>query len=1193
MVFQSSQISGMVGGQMAMFANQHAFSQQVGVMAGTAPQMPMGGMQNPYPSSPSYAESGIVASLASGSGNLGAKIAGGMGMALPGMATGAALAGGLMGGSAGWLDPFTGVSRAFASGVGAGGMGVTGTLGHIGSAFSTGGLRAGGAMMAGGMGAAAAAAVPYYVAGKAIETVGANIYQGAQNIAEVGGMAGQYFGSQHGSASARPGGQMGRENIRGIVSAMHELVGEDTMRTMESLKGVMDKAGRMGMLTGVTDAQDFKQRFGKIVNQVQEVAKIMGTSLEEAMPALGQMRQMGLWRTSDILGTTMAAQAAGPAAGQMLQTMGAGARMSHAMGGTMRAGAMMGQASFSTMQAAVRAGTLTGEEVMEFTGGLGGAEGQAAMAQRLTGITSRFSQTSAGRLMMAGLGETEGGKFTGRIDEDKLSRFQSGEFNVQDLQGMGMKATRGKEGAMSFFRQAGRMGQNLGSQGGIEAMTQIVQQIADTKFGGSEEARHQLLQQMLGVGNREAELLGKLADDLPRIQDEETRRMDAVMRDTFGRLDRRQNASYQAFKDSLSHAWGEAVRPLQEIGERVATDFGEGLDSAADSLLGRVRRVPMGSQERIRLLRGGALGATASGIGAGDVGQSWLRGSVGRNVISNIREGGMGTIARAAAGMSGLGLIQQGAENAFGVDLGPSLGVNALIEGGHRSRALLAAGVRTGGGTLDLGGGLTTSRTDIEEARSRALRRSQGATMKRLKGKETPEKRDAMSVVKAELRKLIADPEKSKKLRELKEKDPVKYASEVTKMLRGTKSGRDAMATLREGGGELDDLDTLAIAQEEEGFGGGAHAADFAEISKALGVGYGDMDEVLEAQNEAVEGMVEAATGGDYSKLAGGLVASLNPIFGAMDTFTGGGFGESIGAALGLGPGVSESDIKSVMTGANAELMQKYLSGGISQEEMASEVERLEGGKGGKALGRLFRTLNADPAKKEAFKEQAAKFVGTRKAEVGIEARGRIREIASRSPTEVSGLGAESGSRFRSLVERYRGMGDGDEGIIREDLETLAGGITSKERRALVQGGGAFGKQVAGLSMILGGESGEGLGVMDEAQTQTFLKDLQKASGLDVKRLGDPALKELLEGGVKKGEVSRVRDLMAELSKTMVTETKKGMQSHNQRMAELMKEATSANTRFVMAVGEYIGKDNLTEAASKVVEAGRKASNLD
>jgi hypothetical protein len=1200
MVFQSSQISGMVGGQMAMFANQHAFSQQVGVMAGTAPQMPMGGMQNPFPQGPSYAQTGSM-----DSGDMGARMAGGMGMALPGAVMGATMGAGMMGGSAGWLDPFTGIPRAFARGAGTGGMGMLGTAQSIGRAFSTGGLRAGGAMMTGGLAAGAAAAVPYYVAGKAVETVGQNIYQGAQNIAEVGGMGQQYFGSQAGQAGAR-GNQMGRQNIQGIASALHELVGEDTMRTMDSLKVVMDKAGRMGMLAGITDAQQFKQKFGKIVGQVQEVAKIMGSSLEQAMPMFTEMRSMGLWKTSDIMGTAMAAKVAGTAAPQMMGAMSAGAQMSHAMGGSMRAGAMMGQQSFMTMQAARQSGVFSEEDIMEFTGGVGGAEGQRVMAQRMTGIMGKFGQTSAGRLMMAGMGELSEGKFTGRIDPEKLKRFQSGEFGVQDLQRMGMKATRGREGAMSFHRQAEKLGQSLGAQGGIESMTQIVQQIADTKFGGSEEARHQLLQQMLGVGNREAELLGTLADKLPQIQDEQARKTDAIMRDTFRRLDERQNRSFEGFKDAVSHSWGEAMRPLQEFGERLATGLGEGADTAMNKLMGRVRRVPMGSQERMRLLRTGALGGTAAGAGVTNLGASYLQPGMMGNAIENMRAGGMGGLVMGAVGASG---TQGGLMGALQIAGGPltggaiGIGMHLTQQTNARAQALLAAGVQTGTGTLDLGGGLTTTREDMVQAGRRAHRRAQGASMKRLKGNETPEKRSAMNTVRAELRKLIADPEKSKKLRQLKEDDPRGYAMELTKMLRQSDNGRSAMNALREGGGSMDDLDTLAIAQEEEGFGGGAHAADFAGIAKGLGMGleFGTMEEIQEAQNQALDDMAnlttgkEARVGESYAMQIGGLAAAipgvggLTAAAGALGIDVGGILG---GALAGGGEGASSSDVETVMTGANAELMQRYLKGDIDEGEMRLQVERRTKGKGGEALQRVFQNLSQDPEKKEAFKKAAGRFTAARGAEVGIEARSRIKDIARKSVTDVRGLGAESASRFKGLVERYREMEAGDVAGIGEDLSTLAQGLSREERQALSTRGGAFGRQAAALSLIGGGEAGAGLGEMSEEETQAFMTKLHRMGGIDVKRMGGEELQKLLKGGVEKGEVGRTKELMENLAKNMVTETQKGMKSFQQNMTQLQTEYMSKHTQFVQAVDKALGTDSTTDLKSIQAEIEQKKEQL-
>lgn len=1184
MVFQSTEISGLVGGQMAMFANQHAFSQQVGVMAGTTPQMPMGGMQNPFPS---YALQTPMSS-----GQAGARIAGGMGMALPGIATGASLAGGLMGGTLGWLDPFTGMARGFASGAGAGGLGFGGTMGHLGAAMTRGGLAGFGGAMAGGMMGAAAVAAPYMLASQAIQTVGQNIYQGAQNIAEVGGLT-QHFGTQFGQAGAMPGGGMGRQNIRGIVGALHELVGEDTMRSMESLKSLMDKAGQMGMLTGITDVNQFKQKFGNIVNQVQSIAKVMGTSLDEAAPMFAAMRQMGLWKASDVMGTAMVARAAGAAAPQMMQTMATGAQMAHAMGGTMRAGAMMGQQTFMTMQAAQRAGVLSEEQIAEFTGGLTGAEGQQAVAQRMTGIMGQFGQTSAGQLMMAGLGETREGRFTGSIDPEKLRRFQAGQYDVQDLQRMGMQATRGREGAMSFFRQRGRMGQELGAQGGIETMTQIVQQIADTRFGGSEEARHQLLQQMLGVGNEEAEMLGRLMNDLPRIRDEQGRQMDAAMRDTFRRLDERQNRSVAGLKDAISHAWGETVRPLQEFGERLATSMGEGMDDLLNRMTGRVRDIPMGAQERMRLLRSGA-GTGAGGTGVTNLGQGWVTPGMLGTSIENIRAGGTGTLARAALGLTPVGLMAEEVQNigrAFGAGwaggTGAGIGMNALFESGQRAQALLDAGIRTGTGNVNLGGDTFTSQQDMVDAAQRAATRAQGGMMKKLQINESPQKRDAAAKIGAELRKMIGDPDTSKELRELKEKNPRGYAMELVRRLKASPAGQSFNLF---GRSDMDALDVLAAVQEREGFGGGAHAADFGVIAKDLGmVQFASMDELKTAQDQALNQMVEASQTGlgavaetiTTAQLAT-TGAAVGAIAGPLGIAAGAWIGTKVGEVLRSG-GLSKGDFETVMTGDNAELMQKFIRGEIDQATMATEVERREGQKGGTQLRKVFDEFRRNP---ERLKDAATAWERTRGGEAQLEFRRQMQESARGAVGAAElGLKGTTAERYTKLVEQWKGLREGE--VAPAGLEELAAGLTGAERRMLAKGGGAVGVQAAVLSMV----GGEKVGVMKEAETKEFLKRIRGETGVDIEAVGGARLQELLKGGVEAGEVKEVRDIMQSVSKYLAPKGGGGPADLQKQMLDLMTNYTSKNTEFVNSVNRTLAIEaggDLSEQLKILEEKGKQ-----
>ena len=615
MPVSSTQISGLVGGQTAMFHNQAVAAQNVSSAYGMGP---LGGQQaqpmsNPFPAEsvgPTYAQSGWK--NWNYNPDAGARMAGGVGMAIPAAASIASMAGLVAGGRAAWLDPFSGVASAFRRGTGlASGAGVQGTLGHIGQAFRVGGLRVGAGVLGGGLPAGAAAAVPYWLAGKAISTVGENIYAGAQDVQQVGQMAQRYMDPVWGQAGARRGGQRGRGQIRNMVNVLRDIAGEDVMADMESLKRIMDQAGRSGMLGGIQDVGQFRRRFRQIVDRTKAVAKAMGTSLEEAMPLMRQMGQMGMWTSRDIMGTTRAIQAAGPAATpHLMGAMQAGAQQSMQMGGTARAGAVMGRELFRTMQAAQRSGAVSREQMFEFTGGATGAEGQRIAAQRMSGIMQRFGQTSMGQLMLAGLGETQENRrgeqvFTGRIDPRKLEQFQRGELSVGRLQQMGQRVTQGsREAAASFMFNRERMGQEMLSQGGVETMNAALQRVLEKAMpNAGENVRKMLSRKILGVSSRDVEMISRLAEEQGRIKDQQARENERVINEQMRRLEERQFRSWEGVKDILNQSWEQTVQPIRDFGADLATSWGETTDRLINSLTGRTKQIAMGGQERVRLFR--------------------------------------------------------------------------------------------------------------------------------------------------------------------------------------------------------------------------------------------------------------------------------------------------------------------------------------------------------------------------------------------------------------------------------------------------------------------------------------------------------------------------------------------------------------------------------------------------------------
>ena len=115
--------------------------------------------------------------------------------------------------------------------------------------------------LAGGMGAAAMVGGAYYATAAPMMEAAEQFGAGAQNVSDVGMLAQQHMGPQFGQPGARPGGGMGRTQVRQMVGVLEELAGDDSKTTMETLKRLMDSAGESGMLQGIGDAQQFKQKF--------------------------------------------------------------------------------------------------------------------------------------------------------------------------------------------------------------------------------------------------------------------------------------------------------------------------------------------------------------------------------------------------------------------------------------------------------------------------------------------------------------------------------------------------------------------------------------------------------------------------------------------------------------------------------------------------------------------------------------------------------------------------------------------------------------------------------------------------------------------------------------------------------------------------------------------------------------------
>lgn len=1148
-----------------MFANQAAFAHNVGAMAGISP----GGMA-PL-SMPSFGGIGyggqeLGFSTVTSPGGVGSAMVGGLGSAIPGVAAGMSLAGGMgfLGSMGGYLDPVTGVGRSFMGGM-AGGSG----LGAIGA----------------GVRAAAMPALGYYAAYKGLSHIGENIYGGAQNISQVGGMAQQYFGPQYGGAGSRPGGFMARGQVQEITSILHEIAGQDTMTSMRDLKRLMDQAGQFGMLTGISSASEFKDKFKRIVGQAKQVAEILGTTIEEGMGTMSSFKQMGMWTTQDVMGGAMAMKMVGPQGrGALLQTMQAGAQMSHAMGGSLAAGAALGRNQFLNVQAAQTAGVLSPEMIQEYTGGIGGVEGQQILAERLTGMMQSMTQTPIGRLSMAGLGEMRDGKFTGRINKDLMQRFQRGEITVGELQRLGSKNASTREGAASFTYRQEQLGQEMMGQGGIEMVGSMFQAgLERAGFGGaSDEIQGLMLQKMYGLNRRDAQMMQRLVRDIPRMQEQRSRRELAALQDSLRQLDERRNKSWQGLKDVVTHAFEETMeRPLQELGESLSTKLNESLDSATDYLLGRTRQMNLTDQERLRMMyqSGGRVGSQA-GVG------SFLASSMQSNFgstspVERMRNSGVFSGASNALA------------SAFGFETGAGTRARMLRESG----AQLSQGTGAAGEILVSNAGGLDAVISMDEARrvtEDIRRRGSGATGASdlfKSGRTGPAVNEALGKIKNAYSTMLSDVTVRDKLKKMqKEMSPTKYAQEVLSLLR--RYGGDVDGALKvlqnfslDGRKSLEEvgLDALTVVQNDQSWRSNNLAVDFGEISSRTGA---SMQQLL-TDGEAFSKEVDANVKEIMSSLRGGMsFEQASDLAGPMASDS-----RIQSLMQGQDIGVSETELRTALTekGQVSEQLRQFLKDGGTVVDPSKYPDLHAAMQKDSTIDKIVSSVRGGGASKGAVGNLSTLMGGKVAAQaisgIGQSAKAELGRLGAGGPAslrEVLGMFSKAGDTADfDLFEKARGRA--------QDAAKELDDSAVKKLRAL---GGPVADHMADLAEVsrlkLAGLTGE------EARRKI------RAAGLEDERMGlevvNPELAKKLEellgskNVIGKDQEATIKSALEHFEKTAgLSGSKAAAENAQEQLMANLKGFVGANEAFVLAVKEAVPalKDVTVE---KITTAARNIS---
>lgn len=1173
----------MIGGQLAMFSNNAAYAHQIGAAYMGPPVLShQAGMAAPSFGRQGYAGQDMGPIEFSSAGGGGAGMIGGAGAALPGMAAGLSLAGGFgMLGSAGrMLDPISAIGGGFARGAAAGGL--------------SGGL----------MGAAGPAAL-LYGGYKAAEHIGGQVYQGAQNVSNVGQMAQQYMGPQYGEQGVRPGGKMGRGQIKEIVDTLHEVAGENTMASMKDLQGLMDRFGQMGMLTGAGSPAQFKQKFRGLVSQVTNIAKMLGTTLEDAAPMLAQFQQMGLWSAQDVMGGAAAMQTVGAAQRPaLMQSMMSGAQRSHAMGGSMAAGATTGRNQFMNVSAAVREGIMSNEAIQEFTGGTGGIEGQRMVAERMTQAMQMATQTPVGRMTMAALGETKDGKFTGRIDQDMMDRMQRGEISIGELQQIGQRKARSRQGKASFTWRQEQIGQQMMAQGGMGLMTQMFQKgLEKAGFGGeSEDIQGLMLQKLYGLQRRDAGMIQQMMRELPAVQERKGRREIDALNDVFQRADEAQNKSWEGFKQSMSHAFEETIdRPIQEFAEGLTTRANEQIDRLTDTIWGRTRRMNISQKERISMLAEGARGGVGM-LDKPEMNRLMVGGAAAgmeTGFIERMRRGG-GGLGGAAAGFGSAAL-----KSMTGIETGIGTRAEALTKMGAQV-SVGAEEAMPAGATLvwKQGGAAGWIR---EESERQTITRAHARARNPAKLFKMDDKnKELLGRVKAAYAKVSNTATLAAELADYKKgegKDPAAYMNKLLKMVRSQDEG--AFKELRElkGGGEETDRDALAVVQA----GGDVGAGIEAEFKRVAGDGpsvwdlAGDSKLLGERRTELEGKMTEALTGGApgmLERLAGPAISALAPVPGAGIL---GGIVGAFTAVSGMGAegmDISETEVAAAMSGPGGQAFANWLANPTDETEAAFAKAR----RGNDKLQEIYLQFGrmGDSEQATKFKQSAIEMAQLRKAKAYTTSWREGRKSAKAEKARLGDLDIDEGIKeeFSELLDKYQDVSDvTTSAAAAQAAEDLAGRLTSKQRKQIRKSGdlGRHLSRTGGVGALGGGDVSEAK--FRKRLTEEGLQGLFALAGTEAGEkvgLGSKRISGIMEDKeISKFEMIEIKEALSELARNVGAQDTTTRGTTQERMAAELTKFAGANEKFVLAVSAAmphlsdITKGDLTKAAQRLSDLAK------
>lgn len=442
---------------------------------------------------------------------------------------------------------------------------------------------------------------------------------GAQQYSQVQGTLDRAFGNRLGMGGAFGYG-VGREDARQITEAMRSMKSiPEMMTSMGELQDVLNTVSTMGILKGVRDASEFKNKFTSMVHALRDMSRDLGTTMKEATVLFSASVGQGFLDVDQaMINARMAKSGSGVGIGmdtsRMMGLQSGGAAFLRSIGADSRAGAF-GARDFATSVSVAQAeGMISAQDILTITGKTG-EQGVADISQSLMKAqVNLFQNTGTGRFLTAALAKRDDkGMFTGKLDQDVLKRLRSGQISGRELMRLGQTALSGlnDQQALSFTNaMESGMGASAGALAGSGGGAIALKAVLDEMGADNDEAARLLVRQLTGASQRQADMMIDLANNAYRInQVKNDQMLQAAVRDR----------SVSFFKESmltgqLHHVSTGLQRvfvdPFQRAGTNMSARVSRVFDEISDQFVGgtgtdRLRMLTVGMpMNAMRLLFG-------------------------------------------------------------------------------------------------------------------------------------------------------------------------------------------------------------------------------------------------------------------------------------------------------------------------------------------------------------------------------------------------------------------------------------------------------------------------------------------------------------------------------------------------------------------------------------------------------------